>query len=103
MTAPGASDLSRLADARRTENLEEKGGPVAAYGSRAYHVRPPGPLAVAEQAQWLNQRRCGDCCGRRVRLSPLHLRLRLKPRRTGRSVASIRSPSPPAINSARSR
>src|ERR1700722_6265793 len=28
------------ADSRRTENLEEKGGPVAAYGSRAYHVRP---------------------------------------------------------------
>jgi hypothetical protein len=29
MTAPGASDLSRLADARRTENLEEKAGQSA--------------------------------------------------------------------------
>ena len=48
-----ASHLS-AADARRTENLEEKGGPVAAFGSRAYHVHSLVALAVAEQSQWLN-------------------------------------------------
>ena len=35
-------------DARRTEDLEEKGGPVAAYGSRAYRVRP---LAFAANSE----------------------------------------------------
>ena len=38
-----ASHLS-AADARRTENLEEKGGPVAAFGSRAYHVVAHAPI-----------------------------------------------------------
>ena len=38
------------ADARRTENLEEKGGPVAAYGSRAYHVLARAPIMFVRRS-----------------------------------------------------